>query len=111
MKKKDFQIWVCFIALAGIISSCNPKDKKPDAPNIGDTPVVISDKNVQTSNWNTNTELILGTIQAKIKIDGMQVNVDSGKITIRPNSDFSAIEIRCSAIVYNKYSAKALYKN
>ncbi len=26
-------------------------------------------------------------------------------------ADFSAIEIRCSAIVYNKYSAKALYKN
>ena len=95
MKKKNFPVWVCFIAFLGIISSCKSKEKNPVGPGTGDSSV-ISEKGPQTANWNTNTELILGTIQADLKIDGMQVSVDSGKITIRPKTDFSAIEIYCS---------------
>ena len=95
MKKKNLQQWVGLIVTISIIFSCNAGEKKVSNPAVKDT-TVIEKTEVQTSSWTTNTELILGTIRASLKIDGVQVNVDSGKITIRPKSDFSAIEINSS---------------
>ncbi len=92
MKKNFFLTMISFTSLTTIICSCNSSETNNSSLGTKDTPVVEK-KEVQASGWTTSSELILGFIQASLKIDGSSVNVDSGKITIRPKADFSAIEI------------------
>lgn len=107
MKKKKFLVGICFITLLCILDSCNSNEKKITVPEPvpGDTIVTIPNgpQNPQIpqmpqtpgGSWTTNSDLILGTIQVDLKIDGVSTTTESGKITIRPKSDFSAIEVNC----------------
>src|SRR2546430_2325319 len=96
MKKKNFRHWICLLSIPAFIFSCNSNNKDSGNPGTKDSPVVSKKEPSTSSLWTTNSDLILGSLLANFKIDGAQVNVDSAKITIRPKSDFSAIEISCS---------------
>ena len=83
------------MGVIAIIFSCNSNEKNTGSPDTKDS-TVVTKKEVQSGRWTTNSDLILGTIQATLKVDGASLNVDSAEITIRPKSDFSAIDLSCS---------------
>ena len=92
MKKKTLPVWIaCMLAIVAIMS-CNSREKTAADIVKMDT-IVAAKKEIQTPGWTTNTELIVGMLRAGLKVDGILVTVDSAKITIRPQTFFSAIEI------------------
>ena len=91
MKKMIPMGWIIMICI--LIVSCKQKENKPDNSQNQDT--TSSNKKEDKPTLNNNPELVLGYLQVGLKVNGTVVPTDSAKITIRPKTDFSAIQIFC----------------
>ncbi len=98
MEKKSIRSWVCFIGIIAIVSSCNSNNQKnPDNPGNPDTKdSMVGEKKEPPTSDKPSKDLIVGAIDASLTINGAAADMQPGKITIRPKSDFSAIDIRCA---------------